>query len=126
MWGDEPVVLGRTCRVQAHVGPRVRERLLPLRLYLTLRLLPGSTVSRGAVLRPVRRPGPGNLALGRPNVAGLLPPGNLRVASDEAERGDRPNPCRPRRERVYGLTLRDKVASLPDETTCEGAARARK
>ena len=73
MWGDEPVVLGRTCRVQAPVGPRVRERLLPLRLYLTLRLLPGSAVSRGAVLRPVRRLGPGSLVLGRPSVAGLLP-----------------------------------------------------
>ena len=87
MWGDEPVVLGRTCRVQAPVGPRVRERLLPLRLYRTLRLLPGSTVSRGAVLRPVRRPGPGSLALGRPSVDSS-PTGNLRVASGEAERGN--------------------------------------
>ena len=73
MWGDEPAVLGRTCGVQAPVGPRVRERLLPLRLYRTLRLLRGSTVSRGAVLRPVRHPGPGSLAFGRPSVAGLLP-----------------------------------------------------
>ena len=69
MWGDEPVVLGRTCKVQAPVNPRVRQTLLPLRLYRTLRLFPGSTV----VLRPVRRPGPGSLALGRPSVAGILP-----------------------------------------------------
>ena len=73
MWGDEPVVLGRTCKVQAPVNPRVRQTLLPLRLYRALRFLPGSAVSRGAVLKPVRRPGPGSLALGRLSVAGLLP-----------------------------------------------------
>ena len=29
-------------------------------------------------------------------------------------------------ERVDGLTLRDKVASSPNETSCKGAARVRK
>ena len=59
------------------VRHRVRERLLHLQLHLTLGLrLPGCTWSRGAVRRPVRRPGPGSLALWRPSVARLLPSRN--------------------------------------------------
>jgi len=47
----------RRARSSTATAVGVRERLLPLRLCRTLRFLPGSAVSRGAVLRPVRRPG---------------------------------------------------------------------
>ena len=55
-----------------------------------------------------------------------FPTSALRVLGGDSERGDWPEPCRPRRERVYGLTFRDEGASSPEVTTCEGAARARK
>ena len=73
IWRDDPVVLERTCGMLAPVYPRVRERFHPLRHYLTMKLLSGPTVSRGGVRKPVQRPGPGSLDLGRPSVAGLLP-----------------------------------------------------
>ena len=62
---------------------------------------------------------------GDPLSLDSIPASALRVLTGDEERGDWPEPCRPRRERVDGLTVRDEGASSPDETTCEGAARAR-
>ena len=44
--------------------------------------------------------------------------------SGDEELGKWPEPRRPRRERVDGLTARDEGASSPEETTCEPATRA--
>ena len=60
----------------------------------------------------------GVLAFLGPTVAGLHTSA-VRVLGGDSEREDWPEPLRPRRERVDGLTFRDEGASSPDESIYE-------
>ena len=65
----------------------------------------------------VASPRPKPSFFGVPLSLDSFPASALRVLASDGERRDWPELCRPRRERVNGLTFRDEGGSSPDETS---------